>query len=221
MSVELYGLAEYFRREGWVKEYPKGHVICSQGDSFEYVYMIDAGMVKIYSLDAAGSERTITIFSRHNIFPIIWLMERPPPRHLYYYEAFTKVSCYVAPLRKVKEYISNRPDILLPLVDILTKAYLNFTGRIENLEKSHIHERMEFVLYMLAIRLGTVQDNIACIDALITQEDIASLAGVTRETMSVEINAARSKGLIWKHGHKTYINLGLLDIEAMPTVFTI
>jgi CRP/FNR family transcriptional regulator len=219
MAAQAESLKNYFRSQNLVRVFNKGQVIISQGDEPYSVYLIKSGVVKLYSIDNAGFERTINIFSRDNAFPVTWLLKDLPSQHLYFYEAFTNVVCYQAPIEAARQYISRHTDLLLDLVDSLTKTQINLLGRIQNLEKSHVQERLEFVLYFLATRLGTFNGYVAAINAPITQEDIARLAGVTRESMSIEINKARNKGVMWKEQHVTFIDLQRLDLDDMPQIF--
>ncbi|HUD11208.1 MAG TPA: cyclic nucleotide-binding domain-containing protein, partial [Candidatus Saccharimonadia bacterium] len=84
MPFAITELKSLFHEQGHPRSYRKGHIICSQGDTFSTVYMVTSGMVKNYDLDENGSERTISIFGRDNPFPILWLLADPPDRHLYY-----------------------------------------------------------------------------------------------------------------------------------------
>lgn len=219
MSVAEPLLEGYFRNRNFTRSYSRGEVIYAQGEPFWSVYMITTGMVKIYDIDDHGSERTISIFSKGHIFPIFWLLAEPPTRHLYFYEAFTDTTGFIAEGKDVRRFIAGRPDILLTLTDRMTRSYLNFLGRTQNLEKSHLHERLHFVLYWLATGLGTLDGHVSHIDAPITQADIASLAGVTRESMSLEINKARDEKIYWRVGNTTRIDMDKLNTDELPKVF--
>ena len=218
MSVNGHFMRELFREQGYGQTYHKGHVICFQGDRFTQVFMVVSGIVKLYDIDETGSERTISFIAHPDVFPVIWLMREPPPVHLYYYEAVTDADCLMAPVEAARDFVSRRPAVLASLMDSLTQTYINSLGRVQNLEKSRLHERLEFVLYWLARRVGSVHGHIARIDAIVTQEDIARLAGVTRESMSLAINKLAS-GIIWREDHSTYIDLSKLPLNSMPTVF--
>jgi CRP-like cAMP-binding protein len=220
MAAEIPQLVEFFQEQNFVRQFTKGQLICAQGEAFEYVYMINAGMVKIYDLDENGSERTLSIVAQHNVFPLVWLLAVPPAGHLYYYEAFTDTSCYIAERDALYGFAGDNPAIMRGVTDALAKAYLNLAARIRNLERSHVHERLEFVLYVLAAGLGTFgDDDVAGIDTVITQEDISRLAGVTRESISLEINSAQSRRLLWKDGRRTYIDVSKMENQDMPTFY--
>lgn len=221
MAAEIPQLVQFFQAQNFVRRYAKGTLICAQGEPFDYVFMINSGMVKIYDLDEHGSERTISIVASQNVFPLTWLLEEPPPAHVYYYEAFADTSCYIAGKDELHTFVNAHPDVLRGALDALAKAYMNLAARIRNLERSHVHERLEFVLYMLATGLGTFNgdDDVAGIDTIITQEDISRLAGVTRESISLEINSAQSRRLLWKDGRRTYIDVSKMDSSELPIFY--
>lgn len=209
---------DFFRSRGSNQTYRKGHVICFQGAAFTHVFMVTSGIVKFYDIDGAGSERTISFFAHPDVFPIIWLLHQPPAGQLYYYEAVSDASCLSLPVKEAREFITLNPKLLMSILDGLTRTYINLIGRVQNLERSHLVEKLEFVLYWLALRIGTVENRIARIDAIITQEDIARLAGVTRESMSLAIHKLGSETM-WRENHSTYINLSKLSLSSMPTIF--
>src|SRR5689334_626144 len=96
MAAEIPQLVQFFQTQNFVRRFTKGQRVCAQGEPFDYVYMINSGMIKVYDLDEHGSERTLSIVANSSVFPIIWLLESPPNEHLSYYEAFTDTSCYIA-----------------------------------------------------------------------------------------------------------------------------
>ncbi len=148
MSAEIPELINFFRRQNFLRRFEKGYMICSQEEQFDYVYMIQSGMVKMYDIDRNGDERTIAIFAGRSIFPLVWLLRDSPPDHLYYYEAYADVTCFIARQEEVRYFTRANPQVLLGVSDALAKAYINLAARITNLERSHVRERLEFVLYI-------------------------------------------------------------------------
>lgn len=212
-------LAQFIRRSKTVAEYAKGDLICSQGDSFDAVFLLIKGHVKMYDIDADGNERTISVFKEGSVFPITWLLRDLPESYYYFYEAMTSVSCVVRDVGDVRDFVRTNPGVLLSLTDHLVRSYINLAGRVQNLERSRVSERLEFILFHLSVSLGEeIVNNISRIDAAITQEEIARLAGVTRESLSLEISQRQSSRPYWREGANTYIDLSRIDIEAMPTV---
>jgi CRP-like cAMP-binding protein len=220
MAAIIPEITAFFQQQNFVRKFHKGQLIFAQGEIFDYVFLINSGMVKSYDIDDSGTERTLAIFGRGSVFPLIWLIKPKPTEYLYYYEAFSDTTCYLANVDACLRFVSANPEVLSGVASAVVRAYIDLVSRVRSLERSHIHERLEFVLYSLAVRLGSFNDDgtIAAIDAPITQEDISKLAGVTRESISLELNRASAKSMIWKDGHRTYIDVSRLSTADLPAM---
>lgn len=219
MAAEIPELISFFRQQNFVRKFPASQVICSQSDRFEYVYLVDSGMAKSYDIDENGVERTLNIFGRANIFPLTWLLSNPPAEHIYYYEAFSNTTCYIAHKDDLLEFTRKNPQVMTGLADYVTRSYIALAGRVRNLERSQVRERLEYVLWVLANNLGTFNGHVAQIDWPVTQEDISKLAGVTRESISLEMNAQDTRDIMWKSGRDTFIDVSKLSLSNMPAIW--
>ncbi|HET7320774.1 MAG TPA: Crp/Fnr family transcriptional regulator [Candidatus Saccharimonadales bacterium] len=199
-------LADFFTTHGRLNRYSKGQILYSPGDTRDNVMLITKGLVKIYDIDSFTNERTVSIFGPNHLLPLVWLLKHEKDV-LFFYEAMTDTETYVVDYHKVIEFIRTQPDLLMGLLDTLTKAYINQDARIFNLQRANIREKLEFALFYLAHRLGTIANNIAVIPVVITRSEIANLAGSSRESISRELNNITAAGLMWKKDGKTYIDL--------------
>jgi CRP/FNR family transcriptional regulator len=199
-------LADFFTANGKLKRYSKGQIIYSPGDTRENVMLITKGLVKIYDIDSYSNERTVSIFGPNHLLPLVWLLKQEKDV-LFFYESMTDTETYSVDYHKVMDFIRKQPALLISLLDTLTKAYINQDARIFNLQRANIREKLEFALYYLSQRLGTIANNIATIPILITRSEIANLAGSSRESISRELNNITAAGLMWKKDGKTYVDL--------------
>lgn len=213
-------LSEFFKSRGKLRHFHKGQLVYSTGDTLNDVLLIENGLIRIYDLDSFGNERTVSIFGPNHIVPIVWLLEHQE-NILFFYQALSDVNAYVVSHKEAIDFISNQPSILLYLMDILTKAYINQDSRIFNLQRANVREKLEFVLYHLGLRLGKVTNNIACIPAVITRAEIANLAGCSRESISRELNSITATGLMWKNEGKTYIDFSKIRSRSLLPVYRV
>ncbi len=220
MAAIIPEITAFFQEQNFVRKFHKGQLIFAHGEPFDYVFLVNSGMVKNYDIDDTGTERTLAIFGPGSVFPLTWLIRPCPTEYLFYYEAFSDTTCYLANVRTCLKFVEEHPEVLIGVASGVARAYINLANQVRSLERSHIHERLEFVLATLAAQLGKFNDagTIAAIDAPITQEDISKLAGVTRESISLELNRARAKSMIWKDGHRTYIDVSRLHTADQPAV---
>lgn len=212
---------DLFRSANRKREHIKGSAISLHGNPFDYVYYIDGGLVRVSDVDSSGVQRTVSIFSKGHVFPVLWPLANKPDSTIYDYHAITKTVTYRLPWLNIKDFMDKNIGFYKNLADILTRSYVNASARIINLQKTNVRERVEFILYYLAVILGTSKKNIAEIPVVLTQQEIADLAGLSRESVSHEISKDRYKDIFWKAGHKSYIDLSNLRTDKMQKIFPV
>jgi CRP-like cAMP-binding protein len=141
---------------------------------------------------------------------------------MYFYQAVTDVELYIADVEIVRDLVRNNALLSWRFVDILSKSYINAVSRLQNLQKTKVEEKVDFIIYYLAIILGKeVGENKFEIDSIFTHQEIADLAGLTRESVSRQLHKTKYKNIIRKENNKIYIDLNTLNRESMPVIFSI
>jgi CRP-like cAMP-binding protein len=109
------------------------------------------------------------------------------------------------------------------LLDVLTKSYINSTARIRTLQRSNVTEKIDFILYYIAQLYGNDVFNggVVEINAPITHQEIADLAGLTRESISRQMSKPKYQQILQTRNGKTYIDLSGLDVQSMPKVYAL
>jgi CRP-like cAMP-binding protein len=154
-GTNLDKIKRYFYDNGTRLEIPRKDIIIFQGDAADDVYFVNKGIYKVYNIDQLGEERTISIVGRNNIFPLSSHMtHNPDDNAFYFYEAYTDMVVYKTSQEKFREMLSKNPKLVYYLMDALARSYVGLESRIQNLQKSKVEEKTEFVLYFLAMRLG-------------------------------------------------------------------
>lgn len=185
-------------------EIPKGTTIISPEEPLVFIYNILSGYVKSYSLNDDGIELTINIYKPYNFFPITETLANRT--NTYYFEAVTDVVLQKAPTHKVHEFVKSDTEVLFDLTQRVSSGLEGFMVRTQYLIRSNSTQKVASALVLLARRFGeTSKDGKIRILIPQTHEDIANLAGVTRETASIEI--------------KKFENLGNLNVDKQ--IYTI
>lgn len=210
-----------FIEHSTIQRFHKKDIIISQGTPLNKVYMVREGVVRNYDINGSGQESTISYLARYNIFPLSWLQATAVNKSLFYYEAFRETVCYVANRAEILQYIHDDKEILIFLTEAVNKAYINHTDRILNLMHSKLHERVEYALYYLAIRLGEKNNTTYTVPYPISHEDIAKLVGASREAVSLELARFKKSGLYNKVDHSLQIDISKIDYENYSKQFEI
>lgn len=217
-------LTEFYLKENRRHKFPKGSMVVTKGDSLERTYYVDEGIIKVYVIDAYGDTRTLALFGKGSVFPVSWLLkEMPENGAVYYYEALTEVTLYVASRQKVRDFMASRPDLAMGLLDIMGNIYVNILARVQMLQRSNVAERVEFILYYLAKVLGDISPDgkTAILPFNLTHQVAAELAGLSRETVTHQLNRTNFMAMISKNPGTTTIHLDKIAADRMPLVYSL
>ncbi len=198
---------------GWHIKYQKNETILHAKETPRGVYLIDEGVVKIYSLSKRQNEHVHHIFGPGDYFPLIWAF-RDSIRSLYY-EALCPTSIWLIPRETFRDFVYSHPDTMRELLDELIERYHLYTGRIDNLLYSDVRERSAYRLLSLANRFGIKTGEGVLIDAAITHTDLAHSINTTRETFGRTLSRLQRKGIIaYDDRHRIIIR----DMRALARI---
>jgi CRP/FNR family transcriptional regulator len=114
----------------------------------------------------------------------------------------------------VVNFIKDRPTIIFELLSELIERYAETLTRMEHLVFSDAYRRVISVLLYIASHFGEKQGFGVVVNHRFTQQDIATLVGVARETASNEISKLEKKGLVKYVDHSmVFESIKALDSE--------
>jgi CRP/FNR family transcriptional regulator, cyclic AMP receptor protein len=178
------------------KSFSKGELILVQGEVPTCLYVIRSGVVKTYNLTSQGEEKPIMYDIKSEMFPIGWIYRKLKYAQ-YYYEAFTDCEVYCVPRDDFTAFIKKNPDELYEIFSYFVGRYLNYQMRINALEQSKAHSKVINTLHFLCLRFGRdIKENTVRIELPFTQQDLANLIGLTRETTGIELKKLQRQGLL-------------------------
>ena len=203
---------EAFYKQFKTRFYKKGEMLIRADDDPQGIFCLKKGYVRQYTISKTGNELTLHILRPISYFPMVWALNGTP--NVYYFEALTPVEVGRAPRDEVVAFISQKPIIMFELLSELIEDYAESLKRIEQLVFSDAYRRVIAVLLYIAKHFGKESGKKIIVDHRFTQQDIATLVGVARETASNEIVKLEKKGLIKYVDHSMIIeNIKLLDKE--------
>lgn len=190
-------------------KYKKGEVLLGFGKVPEGVFYLKKGVVRQAAVSEHGDDLTLNIFKAPSFFPMGWVMN--DSQNNYQYEAMVSCEAYIAPKIKLVEFIKDQPDILF---DLLKRIYWGLEGFIKRLEKlmsGSAYSRLATQLIILGKRFGIQDGDGLVINLDLTHSQLATQAGITRESTSRSIEKMEDLGLISYKNKKILIK----DISAL------
>jgi CRP-like cAMP-binding protein len=189
--------------------YKKGEVIIRADDEPAGVYYISEGYVRSYSLTEDGRELTLNIFKPGSYFPMTWAIA--DIQNSFFYEAMTTLEVSRLPKTEIVDLVKNDNKLLYDLTRRLLIGLNGLVVRMEYLFMGSAYNKVASSILLLARRFGEESKDGLIIRLHFTHQDIASLAGITRETATLEIQNLEKNGLITRENRLIIVK----DIERL------
>ncbi len=198
-------------------QYKKGEIIIRAEDVPAGVFYITKGFVRFYSLDEDGKELTLNIFKPGSYFPMTWALG--DMENLYFYEAMAPTELWKSPKKEVLEFIKSEPEVLFELTRRLMVGLGGLVIRMEYLLRGNAYQKTCSVLELSARRFGkSGKNDEIIIDFPLTHQEIANLAGLTRETASIELKKLENSGLVSRK-KRTWIIKDFKKLKSEATLY--
>jgi len=191
--------------------FKRGEFIFLTGESADNLYILQRGLVKIYYITADGDERIIDFREDGNIFGELFLGRY---RHrVGFAQALTDCTIYKLSEQCLFDLSKSYPQInynfIIHLVDSQREAF----ARMHALSRSDAKLRLLGLLAVLARSICCSIGNEFRLHPMITQADLANMAGLNRSTVSSLINEGRREGIL--SGTRRKIIVHVSQIEAI------
>lgn len=180
------------------RKYKANNIILFQGEVPPFVLVVRSGFVISYTMSNNGDEQIIAFFSIGDIIPVEWIFSRSPVA-LYYYRAFTECELAAIARDELLEHIEASPALSHKLLNQFASSFIGATVHIHALEHSHSQEKIIKLLHYLVLRFGRTVDGKSdtyTVPFKLTHSQIASMVGITRESVTTEAVKLKNKGAL-------------------------
>ena len=202
-----------FYRDFPTVKFKKGEIIIHQGEKPKYVYAVRTGVVESYNLTGGGDCRTNAFEIADDIIPMSWAFSKTAGA-LFYYRAYTDCELWTIRKQDFMLKLTESHRFLDAMLDRQLKGYVGAKLKIDALSRQHSFMKLLYIFRYLSLRYGREFDtNKSKLQIPMTQQEIANLSGLTRETTTLEIIKLKNKGII-SSDHRYYtVNIDLLNDE--------
>jgi CRP-like cAMP-binding protein len=185
------------------RTYTKGQMILLEDDLGQTFFVIAGGSVKITRLSDDGREVILAMLGESDFFGEMSLLDGAG-------RSANVVSLEASEVLTLArndflEILQEYPKISISLLEELTQRIRKSDQQIESLSLSDVEQRIGITLIRLAEELGTIKQGNVKINNLPYQQDVANMAGTSRETVSRTFKLLEEKGLLTREGRKLTI----------------
>jgi CRP/FNR family transcriptional regulator, cyclic AMP receptor protein len=179
-----------------VIEVPRGEYIYFEAYNHNKVYFVKEGTIKIGYIDDDGNEKVKEIIRKGELFGQFSL-ERDN-LHGEFAQAYKdNVSICAFTIDDFERLLKNRPDLALKYSKQVGAKLRHIENRLVNLLNKDVKTRLIHFLWQL-VEQNLVENTAEgfCMPNYLTHEDIASLIGSSRQTVTTMINELETEGIL-------------------------
>ncbi|MAM64108.1 MAG: Crp/Fnr family transcriptional regulator [Candidatus Marinimicrobia bacterium] len=185
------------------RKFNKNQMILLEDDLGQTFFVIATGSVKITRLSDDGREVILAMLGEADFFGEMSLLDGDGrSANVVALEASEVLTLA---RNEFLDILEKYPKISISLLEELTNRLRKSDQQIESLSLSDVEQRIGITLIRLAEELGTIKQGSVKIKNLPFQQDIANMAGTSRETVSRTFKLLEEKGLLSRQGRQLVI----------------
>jgi CRP-like cAMP-binding protein len=202
---------EAIARDFTQRQFGSGETIVLQGDPGEVFYLIESGQVRIFVEGAEGQETSVILYGPREVFGELSVIDGLPRSASAV--AIEHTTAHVLTGECFRQHLQRYPQLAFNFLNALSIRLRYSTEQVESLALLDVPGRLARKLLELAKTHGAPEPAGALrINLTLTQSELASLTGTTRESVNKALNAFRRQGLIALTAHGA---ITLLDPDGL------
>jgi CRP/FNR family cyclic AMP-dependent transcriptional regulator len=185
------------------RNYLKNSMIILEEEYGDLVFVVKTGTIKITRVNDEGKEVILALLGPGEIFGELAILDGEARSA----NALAQENCQLLAINKEDflDILKHNFSISYSLMCELAKRLRKSDQQIEALSLSDAEHRIGVSLLNLAEDMGVIRKGKVTIQNLPFQQDIANMAGTSRETVSRVMKILENKDMISKEGHTLII----------------
>ncbi len=180
------------------------------------VYFLQDGAVRVYRIAEDGHETSLGYVAPGEIFGIPILLRREPDDR--FASAVCRSIVWRIPRDPFRRWIASRPCFAVALGAQLERRLRRLEERVDDLAARDVRQRVLRALRELSNAFGRPDgDGSVTLDLPLTQAELASLVGSTRQTVNASLRALLAERVLRREGRRlVLVSNGAAAPAAMP-----
>ena len=196
-----------------IKNYPKNSMIILEEEYGDKIFIVKEGTVKITRVNDEGKEVILALLGVGDFFGEMAILDGKSRSANAL--AQEKCECVTINREDFLDLLRNNYQICMNLLEEMAVRLRKSDQQIEALSLSDAEHRIGVSLLNLVEDMGIIRKGVVTISNLPYQQDIANMAGTSRETVSRVLKMFEDRMLITKTGH----TLKITDYKFFKRIF--
>jgi CRP/FNR family cyclic AMP-dependent transcriptional regulator len=193
-TISEAGSRRYYKRET---------VVLLEEDAGSALFIIVEGKVKVSRTSTDGREVILSILADSDFFGEMAILDGQARSATV--TAIEDTELFIIQRAQFLDLLQTHPEIAIALLQELTRRLRQADIKIKALSLKDAEGKVATVILQLADDLGKIKSGIVEIEKMPLQQDLANMAGTSRETISRTLHAFAKKELIEMDGTKLKI----------------
>jgi CRP/FNR family cyclic AMP-dependent transcriptional regulator len=181
-------------RRALARKYRRRAIIYSPAEPGQSVLVLASGRVKIKDLTPDGKETILAFIEEGEVFGELALLDSDARRE--YAEAVSDCEVLVLPREEVLWLMEQRSDVAFSVTKLIGLRRRRIENRLRNVLFLSSRDRMVRLLAELVDEYGEGSGDRRRIRLTLSHQELASLIGVTRETVTATLGRLQAEGII-------------------------
>jgi CRP-like cAMP-binding protein len=186
--------ANRLERHAFFRSFPRDSVIYSPNDPGQNVLVLVTGRVKIKDITPDGKETILAFIEEGEMFGELAILDAEPRQD--FAEAMVDSKVVLVSREDMLWLMQARPDVALSITKLIGWRRRRIENRLRNVLFLPSRERMIRLLQELVETHGDRQGNRCELRLSLSHQELASLIGVTRETVTTVLGQLQAEGLL-------------------------
>lgn len=180
-----------------------GETLYERDDSARGLYLVYSGCVKVAVMTDEGDEAIIDVVGNGQWFGELSIIDGLTRQHSAI--ALEQTSCIVLDNQLIESVLTANPSLHREFSLLISKRLRDIFLWMEESLLNSVGAQIVKRLQHIAMSVGTSHEDGVIIRALISQDMLAAMLGITRQTLNKELGALKQEGLIKKIGRYYWI----------------
>ena len=194
------------------REFAPGVTLFHQDMPGTMLYIVEKGSVRVISIGRTGQELTLNVIGPGEIFGELSILDNQQRSATAITLAPTVV--WLLSQSDVKEFMFKFPSVNQAMIQILVQRVRATARRLEAMTFQDVLGRLAHELLSLAERSGQPSEGGIEISIPLTQVELATMVGATRESVNKAVSVLRDRNLVDVDGTRWFI----LDPAGMRNI---
>jgi CRP/FNR family transcriptional regulator, cyclic AMP receptor protein len=198
-SVGFWGLLSSneqadLQKLGLTSDFRPGAILCNEGDPATHLYVLMAGWVKILSVTSDGQELVLALRGHGDI--VGELAGQATGYRTATVQAIDLVHALTVGYDRFSSFLDSNPGAAHSYRRVVTQRWSDSAAMLRRRSVTNGSQRLAALLLELARQHGSVADGGSDVVMLLSQGELASLAGTSRASVTRALSNWRNRGII-------------------------